>query len=624
MRVTVSQFATSLNVQENLATCIRMINEAAVCKPSLIVLPEFCNTQFCNTPIFSEQLCNTRPSYIDHNQAWNQALSINGTFLQCIAEQAQKHDCYIVINVTLRRDLLRDLSNHKNDGMIQSNISVTSCLFSPSGDLIYQADKQTLTEHESDFFISANKVSEVVTTPFGNFGLMIGNDCMTFDVSRALALNGVQLLCNSMNTFALDHSDLHEPARACENNVFLATANKIGSLIPQVKSQEAPQDNLAQKYLIGAGQSQIVSPNGKVLAKMANNKEGFIFADIDLAEVGIGQKNKLRPDGTDMIKQRRPELYQDLATPVNQPLTIKKESQHEGADMQDVIQKNIQDNKVPVTANVAIFATYKSNETAIEDVCYYIENNLSDIIQLPELFFIDDKSILKNAEQMATVACLSKQLINQVSAVLRPFQYVCTSLVLDGMHQAVLISEHGLFAIQQQLHFCQRYQWTALGDDVNIIELPLEQGNINVAMLTADDANIPEIVNIAAVNDIHVLLVPFDIQEPCEVEYGLLARAVEHRICIVAASREKSFAIDLPTGKANNNTGNKKKIKSHKSTGLIANLTTDGTLLKQWESGKFTGYIDPPLIKHQQGKITKAVIHPIAACNKLTARQNIW
>ena len=80
MRVTVSQFATSLNVQENLATCIRMINEAAVCKPSLIVLPEFCNTQFCNTPIFSEQLCNTRPSYIDHNQAWNQALSINGTF----------------------------------------------------------------------------------------------------------------------------------------------------------------------------------------------------------------------------------------------------------------------------------------------------------------------------------------------------------------------------------------------------------------------------------------------------------------------------------------------------------------------------------------------------------------
>jgi predicted amidohydrolase len=616
MRVAVSQFATSSSTQENLATCMRMINEAAVCKPSLIVLPEFCNTQFCNAG----------PSYIDNNQAWDEALSTNGIFLQSIAEQARNHDCYIVINVTLRRDLSRGLANNMQDAMIKSNISVTSCLFSPSGDLIQQADKQTLTEHESDFFISANKVSEVVATPFGNIGLLSGSECMTFDASRALALNGMQLLCNSMNTFALDQSDLHEPARASENKIFLASANKVGSLVPQVKTQskvleQSVEDFTPQKYLVGAGQSQIVSPNGKVLAKIANNKEGFIFADIDLAE--IGQNNKLRPDGTDMIKQRRPKLYQDLAVSINRSLPMKQVPQHEGAYIHDVIQENMQDSEVPVTANVAIFATYKSNETAIEDVCYYIENNLSDIIQLPELFFLADKSILNNAEHLATVACLSQQLIHQISAVLRPFQYVCTSLVIEGKHQAVLISEHGLFVIQPQLHFCQRYQWTALGDKVNIIELPLEQGNINVAMLTADDANIPEIVKVAASSNIHVLLVPFDIQEPCEVEYSLLARAIENRICLVAATREKSFAIDLPTANTNNNSGNKKKIKSQKSTGLIVNLTTDGALLTQWGSGKFTGYINPPLVKHQQGKITKAVIHPIAACNKVIASQNI-
>ena len=38
MRVAVAQFATSLNVQDNLETCIRMINEAASCKPSLIAV----------------------------------------------------------------------------------------------------------------------------------------------------------------------------------------------------------------------------------------------------------------------------------------------------------------------------------------------------------------------------------------------------------------------------------------------------------------------------------------------------------------------------------------------------------------------------------------------------------
>ncbi|KGJ89967.1 nitrilase-related carbon-nitrogen hydrolase [Thalassotalea sp. ND16A] len=581
MRVAVSQFATSLNVQENLATCIRMINEAAGCEPSLIVLPEFCNTQSW---------------YADHNQAWNEALPTNGPFLQHIAELAKKHDCYIVLNVTLRRDLLRD----HQDGSIKSNISVTSCLFSPLGDLIQQVDRQALTGHENDFFICASKVAEVVTTPFGKLGLLTGSDGITFETSRGLALSGAQLLCNPINSFALDQSNLHGPARACENKVFIAAANKVGSLIPQEQSAIfSAQSFVPQEFLVGVGQSQIVSPDGKVLAKITNHEEGFVFADIDLAE----SSNKFRPDGTELIKQRRPELYRE------QTLPVKQAPQHEQAFDHN--------SKVPETANVAIFATYKSNEQAIEDVCHYIENNLSDIIQLPELFFIADKTITNNAEQIVQIACLSEQLINQVSSVLRPFQYVCTSVVIEGMHQAVLISEHGLFATQQQLHFCRRYRWTALGDDLNIIELPLEQGNINIAMLTADDANIPEIVKVAALNDIHLLLVPFDIQEPCEVEYGLLSRAAENRICIVAASREKSFTNNLTTDNGNGN--NKNKVKSQKSTGLIANLSINSALLPQWKSRKFDGYINQPLVKHQHGKITKAVIHPIAACKKLMA-----
>ena len=613
MRVAVTQFATSLSVQENLATCIRMINEAAECKPLLIVLPEYSNTQFCNTQLCLEQPTNIQSCYVDHNQAWEQAIPVDGDFLQAIAEQAKKHNCYIVINVTLRRDATREFSINTQESKIKSNISVTTCLFSPLGDLVYQVDKQRLIGHELDFFCSLNKRPEVVITSFGKFGLLSGGDSMTFEASRELALQGVQLLCNSMSTFALDHSSLHGPARACENNVFLASANKIGSLISQRELQKesenfSVENTCVKKYFIGAGQSQIISPSGKVLARITNNKEGFVFADIDLVDLGIGLNNKLRPDGTDLIKQRRPELYQELVALRNQSLPIKEAPPFEDG--------HIHSNKVPVTANVAIFATYKSNEAAIEDVCFYIENNLSDIIQLPELFFIADKTILNNVEQMAAVACLSKELICQISAVLRPFQYVCTSLVIEGKHQAVLISEQGIFATQAQLHFCQRYQWTSLGDVLNIIELPLEQGNINIAMLTADDANIPEMADVAALNDIHVLLVPFDIQEPCEVEYSLLARAAENRICIVAATREKSFTIALPTEKANNNSGNKKKIKSHKSTGLIANLTIADALQIQCKSGKFTGYINPPLVKHQQGKITKAVIHPIAACHK--------
>ncbi len=608
MRVAVSQFATSSNSQENLESCVRMINKAATCKPSVIVLPEYCNTLFSNAQVGNASLGKSQSCYVDHNQAWNEALPIEGEFLQAIAQQAIKHACYIVLNVTLRRDQSRNIPDTQQNSSFKSNISVTSCLFSPLGDIINQTDKQTLIGYESDFFTSVSKEPEVVMTPIGKFGLLTGNDSMSFEASRELALNGAQLLCNSINTFAIDQSSLHDPARAFENNIFVATANKVAVLIP---SEQMEEDlNLTN---VGAGQSLIIAPNGKILAKLTNNEEGFIFADIDLTEVvteteiqsNVGLNHKSRPDGTQFSKQLRPELYQALTEAIKQTENTKGAPQYESTD------------KVPLTANVAIFATYKSNEQAIEDVCQYIENNVTDIIQLPELFFIADKTVTHEIEQRAQIESLSKQLIEQVSAVLRPFQYVCTSLIIEGVHQAVLINEHGLLATQQQLHFCQRYQWTPLGDELTIIELPLEQGNIIIAMLTADDANIPEVVKVAALHGIHVLLVPFDIQEPSEVSYSLLSRAAENRICIVAASREKSFAHQLAADNTSDNIYGKNKVKEQKSTGLIANLTTDPALLPQWRTRQFTGYINQPLVKLQYGKITKAVVHPIAACSKV-------
>jgi predicted amidohydrolase len=603
MRVAVTQFATTSSTQENLATCIRIINEAAVCKPTLIVLPEYSNT-------LSE--CS------DHNQVWDAALEINGRFLQCIADQAIKHHCYIVINVTLRRDPSRD----HQDGAIKSNITVTSCLFSPLGKLIQQKDKHALIGHEHDFYICTSETADVATTPYGKLGLLNGNDGITFEKSRELALGGAQLLCNSVNTFALDQSCLYDPVRAYENNVFIATANKVGALIypvcHQVSHQESSQDFIAQSKAndfttqtdqssnSGVGNSQIICPSGSVLAQIKHNKEGYVFADIDLIGTGkkVGLHNKVRPDGSKVLKQLRPELYQALIEKINQsPL-------HKHALVDESIAK---------TANVAIYATYKSNEEAIEDVCHYIENNLSDIIQLPELFFIADKAITNDVEKRKKIASLSLQLITQISAVLRPFQYVCTSLVIEGIHQAVLINQQGLLATQQQLHFCNRYQWTSLGDKLTIIALPLEQGNITVAMLTADDANLPEIVKVAALSGIHLLLLPFDIQEPSEVEYNILSLAAENRICVVAGSREKNFSNNLLDNEASSspsNIKNQNKIKCQNSTGLIVNLTTDYAFLPQWRPRKFSGYINQPIVKYQYGKITKAVVHPIAACNK--------
>ena len=195
---------------------------------------------------------------------------------------------------------------------------------------------------------------------------------------------------------------------------------------------------------------------------------------------------------------------------------------------------------------------------------------------------------------------------------------MCTSLVMDGKHQAVLISESGVVAKQQQIQFCPRYPWTTLTNELNIVELPLEQGLIKVAMLTGDDATSTSLVDTAAVNHIHLLLVPFDIQAPCEVENHLLSRAAEREICIAAASREKSFKIEPSDDGSANLNKNKQKIKQPKSTGFIADLPSNIGLVRQSDAQKTDSAsqlsVSQLNVKHQQGKITKALIHPIAAC----------
>jgi len=290
-------------------------------------------------------------------------------------------------------------------------------------------------------------------------------------------------------------------------------------------------------------------------------------------------------------------------------------------------------NKIPATVNAAIFSTYKVNAQAIEDLCHYIENNLSDIILLPELFFVTDKSSLHDAEQLKKCEELGQQLISQVSAELRAFQYVCTSLIIDGAHQAVLINEHGIYAQQQQIHFCERLAWTLLSETLAIIELPLEQGHITLAMLTGDDANTNQIVSLAARENIHALLVPFDIQESCEVEDILIFSALKHKICVVAASKEKSFvkkALSINSSGINvsesvshkNNTNNifkKNKVKQHKSTGFIAtfvNKSIQNDSLTFLKPEPLTNFNMQPSVKRQNGKITKALIHPTVGTNK--------
>ncbi len=545
-RVAALQFASGTDVDLNLATCLRMIDAAGEHAPDLLVLPEF---------------CNHISWYDDAAHARAVALDRDGPFLRAIAGRAQRHGCYIVINVSLRQR--------------GSDLSVSSLLYDTAGRLVAVADKQTLMGHENTWFARAQSTSDVVATPFGRLAMFPCRDGVTCETPRGLALRGAQLFCDSLNSFALDEASLHVPARASENKVFLVAANKVGPLIPgHLLQAVSEQTHIPLRFLHGAGESQIVSPAGEILARGPREGEAVVFADLDLSRADA----KHRPDGTHLFRARRPGLYQPITAPALTPAC-------QGAAQ---------------GVSVGLLAPRAADESALGELRDLVAGlPLAAVLAvLPELFCHGEHI----EQDLPAAAALSARAIEAMGAACeeRPDLLLCTSLVLPAAAgfslTAVLVGARGVVAGQRQLHPCRRHDWSVPGDALLPVDLPWGR----LALLPGDDAVHPELVKVAALGGVHAIAVPFAMQESWEETYGLRSRAAENRICVIASTRPLA-------GRA----------------GLIADLEREFTLLTSWRERDFDGYINAPLVTEQAPgvAVTVADIHPAAACDKLMSER---
>jgi predicted amidohydrolase len=290
IRVAAAQFHVGNDVDKNLATCLRMMRAAGEQNPDLLVLPEFAN--HCSW-------------YDGAEHCFDVSVDLDGSFVNSIADCVREINAHVVINCTVRRD--------------DKRVTGTSILFAPDGSIIGTTNKQVLIGHENDFLDRATEAGPVVETPLGRLAMYSCMDGVINETPRCLALRGAQVLCNSLNSFALDEGFLHIPVRAAENRVWVVAANKTGPLIPEeLVAPVSEATKIPAHFLDGAGDSQIVAPDGTVVA-LAGKGEEVIIADIDPAQAD----NKVRPDGTDIFDARRPSLYAALGEdPTYQALTI--------------------------------------------------------------------------------------------------------------------------------------------------------------------------------------------------------------------------------------------------------------------------------------------------------------
>ncbi len=542
IRAAAVQFHVGGDIAANLATCLRMLDSAAEVKPDLVVLPEF---------------CNHLSWYNDNDHCFDVSLALDSDFLQAIAAKAREINAHVVIGVTLRR---------AGDEVTGSNL-----LYSPAGELLGISDKQVLIGHENDYLTRATEPGAIVDTPLGRLGLYMCMDGVINETPRCLALRGAQVLCNSLNSFAPDEGSLHVPVRAAENKAFVVAANKVGPLVPEAMMADiSAATNIPQRFLNGAGESQIVAPDGSVLA-IAGDAEEVVYADIEVSDAD----DKRRPDGSDIFAMRRPELYTELGRdPEQQALPT-----FSGAD----------------SLRSALIQMRGRGETALAEALGLVSVAASDgasLIALPGLFCIDQP------DSDAAVA-VSARAIERLAEICGE-AHVVTSLVLerDGrrQHCAVVIGRDGLVFAQPQVHRSQRFAFSKPADGFAVVELPF--GRLGV--ITSDDSILPESFRLLAMQGAEVVAVPLMPQEAWEIRTGLIERAAENRVNLLVAAQPSEL-------------GNS----------FAAALQADFTIFGEWKSREFDGILTYPITTRAGSHpgITYAELYPRCAENKVVSHR---
>jgi predicted amidohydrolase len=137
---------------------------------------------------------------------------------------------------------------------VESILYNSAVLIGPEGELLGGYHKVHLRGEERMAFREGFKLPVIETGEIGKIGLMIGYDLAFPEVARTLALEGAELLLCLANweMSFIDEWKTYLRARAYENAIFIAAANRIGQ-------------DVTMRF---GGESMIVGPRGKLHAAL--------------------------------------------------------------------------------------------------------------------------------------------------------------------------------------------------------------------------------------------------------------------------------------------------------------------------------------------------------------------
>lgn len=159
--------------------------------------------------------------------------------------------------------------------------------------------KSHLFYEETLWFTPGNTGFRIWNAAGITLGVMVCFDWFFPESMRCMALAGADVICHPAN-LVLPHAPSAMITRCLENRVFAVTADRVGS------EERADKERLAF-----IGTSQIVSPQGELLARAATDREEVRVVTIDPKDARRKTINRYNH----LFSDRRIELYDALTQP---------------------------------------------------------------------------------------------------------------------------------------------------------------------------------------------------------------------------------------------------------------------------------------------------------------------
>ena len=249
--------------KENIKKILSAVKDADL---ELLVLPEFFATGYQFTSI-------------DEVAELSESIS-KGYTTELLSDLSSEKGIYIVAGLTER------------DGDKFYNSAI---LTGPDGFIgVYR--KTHLYFEEKMYFTPGNTGFKVWDTKIGRIGIMICFDWFFPESMRSLALLGAEVITHPSN-LVMPYCPQAMTVRCLENKVYAVTANRIG--------KENRKKGQTLRFI---GQSQVVSSEGKVIVRAADNEEILLVTEIDPTTA----KDKGLNPFNNIFEDRRPESYEPL------------------------------------------------------------------------------------------------------------------------------------------------------------------------------------------------------------------------------------------------------------------------------------------------------------------------